>query len=90
LLQKCHKPLNCALAAILRHNEPFIRPNWPLPSQFTGAETCGFGALGASGKYWAGLHLITRVLVMEEQGRRLFEKEGLKAVPSLTKTEQKR
>jgi hypothetical protein len=34
--------------------------------------------------------LITRVLVVEEQGRRLFEKEGLKAVPSLIKTEQKR
>jgi len=27
---------------------------------------------------------------MEEQGRRLFEKEGLKDVPSLLKTEQKR
>ena len=38
---------------------------------------------------WAGLHLITRILVMEKQGRRLFEQEGLKAVPSL-KTEKKR
>jgi hypothetical protein len=34
--------------------------------------------------------LITGIAVMEGQGRRLFEKEGLKAVPSLLKTEQKR
>jgi len=34
--------------------------------------------------------LITGILVVEEQGRRLFEKEGLKAVPSLTKIEKKR
>jgi hypothetical protein len=34
--------------------------------------------------------LVTEIAVMEGQGRRLFEQEGLKAVPSLTKTEQKR
>jgi hypothetical protein len=34
--------------------------------------------------------LITGIVVMEGQGRRLFEQEGLKAVPSLTKIEQKR
>jgi hypothetical protein len=34
--------------------------------------------------------LIAGIAVVEGQGRRLFEQEGLKAVPSLTKTEQKR
>jgi hypothetical protein len=34
--------------------------------------------------------LIAKILVMEGQGRRLFEKEGLKAVPSLQNTKQKR
>jgi len=34
--------------------------------------------------------LITGIAVMEGQGRRLFEQEGLKAVSSLLKTEQKR
>jgi hypothetical protein len=36
------------------------------------------------------LHFITGIAVVEGQGRRLFEQEGLKAVPSSIKTEQKR
>jgi hypothetical protein len=44
LLRKSHNDLNCGIALTLRHNEPFIRPNWLLPLTFAGAETCGIKA----------------------------------------------